>query len=215
MLTISGALAEDENGDVVGSDDPEAQARQCLKNIDTILRSVGATKDDIVRIGVFLTSMADRSAVDVPGSSTSAPIRRLRPWSRSRRSCCRSSRSRSRRRRSCDRAPGGNSNQPMTPEPAIASRVEAVDGKPAATYRYAGDSALLVEYGDDELRPLAELLRARRRRGAERPRDRGPGRVRPGFRSILVSYDPLVIAAGELVDACRRSISSSCGSAAS
>ena len=63
VLTISGALPEDENGDVVGSDDPEAQARQCLKNIDTILRSVGATKDDVVRIGVFLTSMADRSAV--------------------------------------------------------------------------------------------------------------------------------------------------------
>ena len=35
-----------ENGDVVGEGDPEAQARQCLKNIDTILRSVGATKDD-------------------------------------------------------------------------------------------------------------------------------------------------------------------------
>lgn len=63
ILTISGALSEDENGDPVWGDDPEAQARQCLQNIDTILRSVGATKEHVVRIGVFLTDMADRPAV--------------------------------------------------------------------------------------------------------------------------------------------------------
>jgi 2-iminobutanoate/2-iminopropanoate deaminase len=63
ILEISGALAEGPDGLPVGGDDPEAQARQCLRNIDGVLRAAGATKEDIVRIGVFLTDMADRSAV--------------------------------------------------------------------------------------------------------------------------------------------------------
>lgn len=63
VLTISGALAEDENGELVGGDDPEAQARQCLRNIDALLQAAGASKEDVVRIGVFLTDMADRPAV--------------------------------------------------------------------------------------------------------------------------------------------------------
>jgi 2-iminobutanoate/2-iminopropanoate deaminase len=63
VLEISGALAEGPDGEPVGGDDAEAQARQCLRNIDGILRAAGASKDDIVRIGVFLTEMADRPAV--------------------------------------------------------------------------------------------------------------------------------------------------------
>jgi 2-iminobutanoate/2-iminopropanoate deaminase len=63
ILEISGALAEGPDGSPVGGDDAEEQARQCLRNIEGILRAAGATKDDIVRIGVFLTDMADRPAV--------------------------------------------------------------------------------------------------------------------------------------------------------
>jgi 2-iminobutanoate/2-iminopropanoate deaminase len=63
ILEISGALAEGPDGSSVGGDDAEEQARQCLRNIDGVLRAAGATKDDIVRIGVFLTDMADRPAV--------------------------------------------------------------------------------------------------------------------------------------------------------
>jgi enamine deaminase RidA (YjgF/YER057c/UK114 family) len=44
-------------------DDPEAQARQCLENIDLILREAGATVADIAKIGVFVTDITHRSAV--------------------------------------------------------------------------------------------------------------------------------------------------------
>lgn len=63
ILEISGALAEGPDGQPVRDADAEAQARQCLQNIDGILHAAGASKDDIVRIGVFLTDMADRPAV--------------------------------------------------------------------------------------------------------------------------------------------------------
>jgi reactive intermediate/imine deaminase len=63
VLEISGQLAEDADGNLVGGDDAEAQARQCLQNIDAVLKAAGAGVTDIVRIGVFLTDMADRPAV--------------------------------------------------------------------------------------------------------------------------------------------------------
>jgi 2-iminobutanoate/2-iminopropanoate deaminase len=63
VLEISGALAEGPDGSPVGGDDAEEQARQCLRNVDGVLRAAGATKDDVVRIGVYLTDMADRPAV--------------------------------------------------------------------------------------------------------------------------------------------------------
>jgi 2-iminobutanoate/2-iminopropanoate deaminase len=63
VLTISGQVAVDGDGTVVGQGDPEEQARQCLRNIDSLLRVAGATKADIVRVGVYLTDIADRAAV--------------------------------------------------------------------------------------------------------------------------------------------------------
>jgi enamine deaminase RidA (YjgF/YER057c/UK114 family) len=63
ILEISGALADGPDGSLVGGDDAEEQARQCLRNIDGLLEAAGAKKTDIVRIGVFLTDMADRPAV--------------------------------------------------------------------------------------------------------------------------------------------------------
>lgn len=63
ILEVSGALAEGPDGSPVGGNDAEEQARQCLSNIDGILRAAGAKKTDIARIGVYLTDMADRAAV--------------------------------------------------------------------------------------------------------------------------------------------------------
>src|SRR5262249_44187256 len=63
VLSISGQIADGPDGAVIGGDDAEEQARQCLRNIDALLRSAGATRDDVVRVGVFLTDIADRAAV--------------------------------------------------------------------------------------------------------------------------------------------------------
>lgn len=63
ILTISGQIAQGQDGALVGGDDAEAQAHQCLLNIDALLRAAGARKEDVVRVGVYLTDMTDRAAV--------------------------------------------------------------------------------------------------------------------------------------------------------
>jgi 2-iminobutanoate/2-iminopropanoate deaminase len=62
-LWISGQVAQGPDGEQVGRDDVAEQARQCLRNIDALLRAAGATRTDVVRIVVFLTDMGDRASV--------------------------------------------------------------------------------------------------------------------------------------------------------
>ena len=63
VLNISGQIADGSDGSIVGIGDAEEQARQCLRNVDALLQSAGATRYDVVKIGVFLTDIADRAAV--------------------------------------------------------------------------------------------------------------------------------------------------------
>jgi enamine deaminase RidA (YjgF/YER057c/UK114 family) len=61
MVWISGTTARDDRGEIVGIADMEAQAQKCLENIETILREAGGTRDDIVKLTVYL---ADRTYRD-------------------------------------------------------------------------------------------------------------------------------------------------------
>src|SRR4051794_8621021 len=63
VLALSGQVSQAPDGALVGAGDPEEQARQCLRNLDALLRAAGATRRDVVRVNVFLTDMADRAAV--------------------------------------------------------------------------------------------------------------------------------------------------------
>jgi enamine deaminase RidA (YjgF/YER057c/UK114 family) len=63
VLSISGQIAQGNDGAAVGVGDAGEQARQCLRNIDALLRAAGASKTDVVRVSVYLTDMADRAAV--------------------------------------------------------------------------------------------------------------------------------------------------------
>ena len=63
VLSISGQIAQGPDGRLVGADDAEEQTRQCLRNVDALLRAAGARKEDVVRVGVYLTDMSDRAAV--------------------------------------------------------------------------------------------------------------------------------------------------------
>ena len=58
LLFISGQVAWDADGQVVGRGDPVAQAEQVFANISTILDAHGATFDDIVKVTVFVTDLA-------------------------------------------------------------------------------------------------------------------------------------------------------------
>jgi enamine deaminase RidA (YjgF/YER057c/UK114 family) len=63
VLNISGQIAGNPDGSVVGGDDAYEQARECLRRMDELLRAAGATKEDVVRVGIFLTNIADRPEV--------------------------------------------------------------------------------------------------------------------------------------------------------
>jgi urea carboxylase len=83
---------------------------------------------------------------------------------------------------------------------AIVGQRPATEGKPGITYRHAGDRALLVEYGEMELDlTLNFFMLAVDRALGERDLE-GVIETAPGFRSILVSYDPQALPASELLE---------------
>ena len=55
---VSGQVAFDPQGNVVGEGDMAAQARQVFSNLRTVLAEAGATMDDVVKITTFLTDMS-------------------------------------------------------------------------------------------------------------------------------------------------------------
>lgn len=56
IVFISGQVAFDDDGQLVGSEDPRAQADQCFKNIEGVVKSAGGTLSDITKITCFLAS---------------------------------------------------------------------------------------------------------------------------------------------------------------
>jgi reactive intermediate/imine deaminase len=58
LLFISGQVAMDEKGNVIGKGDIKTQARQVLENVKSALEGLGATMDDVVKVTVFVTDMS-------------------------------------------------------------------------------------------------------------------------------------------------------------
>lgn len=83
---------------------------------------------------------------------------------------------------------------------AIIDRTEAAGGKPGVTYRQAGDRAVLVEFGEMEfdlalnflVQGLDDALRASPLAGVIE--------TAPGFRSILVTFDPTRVSEPAVVE---------------
>ena len=65
-LYISGQLALDPQGSLVGAGDAEAQAEQCYRNIKAIVEHFGGTMDDIVKITQYITDLTYRPLVARP-----------------------------------------------------------------------------------------------------------------------------------------------------
>ena len=55
---ISGQLSLDEQSEVVGPGDFEAQARQTFRNLQHALTAVGLGFQDVVKLGMFITDFA-------------------------------------------------------------------------------------------------------------------------------------------------------------
>jgi enamine deaminase RidA (YjgF/YER057c/UK114 family) len=63
FVAVSGQLALDEDGKLVGAGDPAAQARQVFENLRRCLAAAGATFDDVVKLTFFVTDMAHMPAI--------------------------------------------------------------------------------------------------------------------------------------------------------
>ena len=63
-IWVSGMLAVDKDGKLVGGDDVVAQAERVHENIKAVLDKAGATFADVVKVTVYLRRIGDRPAVN-------------------------------------------------------------------------------------------------------------------------------------------------------
>lgn len=62
FLFVSGQVAQDSDGNPVGVGDCEAQTRQVMARLRTIVETAGATMQDVVKITTFLVNLDDYPA---------------------------------------------------------------------------------------------------------------------------------------------------------
>jgi enamine deaminase RidA (YjgF/YER057c/UK114 family) len=91
MVFVSGQLARNKHGEIVGAGDMRAQIQQVGENLKNALEAAGATLDDLVKTTTFVTNIDeffrhvdirhDYLGVSLPASTT-VEVRRLksRPW---------------------------------------------------------------------------------------------------------------------------------------
>jgi enamine deaminase RidA (YjgF/YER057c/UK114 family) len=61
-IFVSGQVALDSDGNLVGPGDCGAQAVQCLRNVGAALEAAGGQRDDLVKVSTFLVDVADYDA---------------------------------------------------------------------------------------------------------------------------------------------------------
>jgi 2-iminobutanoate/2-iminopropanoate deaminase len=59
LIFLSGQLARDADGNLVGAGDMAEQTRQCIRNMKTVLEAAGGTLEDIVSMVVYTTDMRE------------------------------------------------------------------------------------------------------------------------------------------------------------
>ena len=57
ILYVSGQIARNQDGEIVGVGDLEVQTRQVYENLLSVLKTLGATLADVVKQNVFITSL--------------------------------------------------------------------------------------------------------------------------------------------------------------
>jgi len=62
LVFVSGQVARDANGQLVGKGDIKAQARKTLENVQAVLAESGATMGDVVKVTVFVTDLGEQFA---------------------------------------------------------------------------------------------------------------------------------------------------------
>jgi 2-iminobutanoate/2-iminopropanoate deaminase len=64
LLFVSGVVAVDGDGRLVGGDDVVAQTRQVLDNMRRVLAAGGCGFEDVVKVTIFLTDVDDRPKIN-------------------------------------------------------------------------------------------------------------------------------------------------------
>ncbi len=64
LLFISGIVAVDADGNLVGGEDIVAQARQVFENMRMVLAAAGCGFEDVVKVTIYLTDIDDRPSIN-------------------------------------------------------------------------------------------------------------------------------------------------------
>jgi 2-iminobutanoate/2-iminopropanoate deaminase len=64
LLFVSGIVAVDADGQLVGGEDVVAQARQVLENMRAVLAAAGCGFEDVVKVTIYLTDVEDRPIIN-------------------------------------------------------------------------------------------------------------------------------------------------------
>ena len=59
LIFISGQVAKNVQGEVVGKGDVKAQTRQCMENLKNVLEAGGGNLENVVKVTVYVTNMED------------------------------------------------------------------------------------------------------------------------------------------------------------
>ena len=59
LVFVSGQVARNVHGELVGKGDIKAQTRQALENVKDVLEVAGATMADVVKVTVFVTNVVE------------------------------------------------------------------------------------------------------------------------------------------------------------
>jgi enamine deaminase RidA (YjgF/YER057c/UK114 family) len=89
LLFVSGNVAVDASGNLVGGSDCEAQSRQVMANIRAIVEAAGGKMEDVAKITCFITDINNYSGYskvrsetwpsNPPASSTVVVVALVRP----------------------------------------------------------------------------------------------------------------------------------------
>jgi len=63
-LYVSGVVATDERGDIVGGGDVVEQTRQIFRNLRRILDAAGAGPSDVAKLTIFMRDVAQRPLIN-------------------------------------------------------------------------------------------------------------------------------------------------------
>ena len=58
LIEVTGTVASDENGNVVGEDDPYRQTHYIYQKIQKVLESAGGSMANIIRVRMFVTDIS-------------------------------------------------------------------------------------------------------------------------------------------------------------